>query len=533
MMVEHLIKQAMLHLSGNKRLILTWIILQAFFLSIGYAQLPKREYVKKLREADKKFEYGDYRSALKIYREIYPTKGEDKDLAFKIGVSMFHLKHEKANALEYFERAGHDNIEVQYYKANLYHLQSRFNEALQAFYNYKSYPSDKEFTNDEIDYLIQKTLTAVELTGAPFNMSIENAGAVINSEYPDYVPLISADQSIMIFTSRRKESTGGLTDPNGEYFEDIYIAKKINGAWQNPVGISNNINTSTHDACVGLAAGGEHLFVYRTNKDGTAGDIYLSKFDGHDWSVPELLGSDINTEKYVEPSASISADEQILYFSSNRPGGFGGMDLYKVVKLPDGSWSLATNLGPKVNTPYDDDAPFIHPDGKKLYFSSKGHKNMGGYDVFRSEMDVDGHWGDATNLGSPVNSVDDDIYFVLSVNGDVGYYSSNKTAGQGSTDIYMIRMPEENFDLAVISGKATAEDGTPIASTITLINESGEGSAGIYRSNRSTGKFILIVSRNRKYKVLAEAEGYYPETYEISDPDQDLKISLHPKSIKP
>lgn len=494
----------------------------------GYAQKNKKAIEKQMEAADELFDYGDYKTALTAYRDIYQLDSNNRDLNYKIGVCIYNLRENKKRALKYFERgASVKNPESYYYLGNLYHLNLNFEEAINAYNEYKKIRIEKAYPDVEIDRLITCSMNAREMMKDPQKISIANMGPGINSKYPDYVPLISADESIMIFTSRRESSTGKLLDPYGNYFEDVYISYKKDGSWTDPQGISNNINTKGHDACVALAPDGEQLFIYRTDETLMAGDLFISKFDGKDWTVPEKQGPDINLDGSIEASASLSADRETLYVSSDRPGGFGGRDLYRIVRLPNGEWSKALNLGSTINTRYDEDAPFIHPDGKTLYFSSKGHKNMGGYDVFKSTLTEAG-WLPPVNMAAPINTVDEDIYFVLSVNGKTGYYSSNRENSFGSTDIYSIKMPTEDSDLAVISGfvfESGTEEG-PVSAKITLMEESVPEVKGVYKTNALTGKYILIVDPSLQYKILIEAEGYKSHTQSINSSDNKIVTQL-------
>src|ERR1035437_844589 len=522
--------------------------------AISFAQ-GARKVKKYLRDADLEMYNNNFKNALDLYQRAYLLDSADSQVAFKVGTCMYNFKKYKQRSLPFFKKAQQAGIlEANYYLGNIYHLSGKFEDAIQAFQDYKNSSGKKIFSNAEIDSLINKSKTAIEFVKRPVNVTIENIGGTINSEYPDYVPLISADESILIFTSRRKGSTGGLLDPFGEYFEDVYISQKKDGNWTAPRGISSNINTPTHDACAGLSADGEVLFLYRTSKDLFSGDLYVSVFNDMDWTVPEKLPPPINTENYTEPSASLLSEGQVLYFSSNRPGGYGKNDIYRAVKLGNGQWSKAVNLGPTVNTAEDEDSPFIHPDGKTLYFSSKGHKNMGGYDIFKTTLTSSSFlgkdvWSEPENLGYPVNTPDDDIYFVLSTDGKTGYYSSDRPGGYGATDIYLIHFIKEDFGLGVFKGMVVAADSSdkPLKAKISLIAapcDSADmtfGSAinffdsdtnkvkGIYNTNQLTGRFIMIVSKNKEYLMKVESGGYEPFTGKINSSvsEEIHKIKLH------
>src|ERR1035437_2224024 len=498
--------------------------------AISFAQ-GARKVKKYLRDADLEMYNNNFKNALDLYQRAYLLDSADSQVAFKVGTCMYNFKKYKQRSLPFFKKAQQAGIlEANYYLGNIYHLSGKFEDAIQAFQDYKNSSGKKIFSNAEIDSLINKSKTAIEFVKRPVNVTIENIGGTINSEYPDYVPLISADESILIFTSRRKGSTGGLLDSMGEYFEDVYISQKKDGNWTAPRGISSNINTPTHDACAGLSADGEVLFLYRTSKDLFSGDLYVSVFNDMDWTVPEKLPPPINTENYTEPSASLLSEGQVLYFSSNRPGGYGKKDIYRAVKLGNGQWSKAVNLGPTVNTAEDEDSPFIHPDGKTLYFSSKGHKNMGGYDIFKTTFESNGHWSEPENLGYPVNTPDDDIYFVLSTNGKTGYYSSLRPGGFGGADIYLIHFPDEDLGLKVFKGMVVSGDSAdkPLSARITLFDAATNKVEGIYNTNQLTGRFIMITSPGKEYTMQVESEGFISFADKITTlGEESHKIKLY------
>ena len=223
-----------------------------------------------------------------------------------------------------------------------------------------------------------------------------------------------------------------------EYFyDDIYISHKVNGKWSKPESVSANINTKDQDeAAVGLSADGKQIFILKYSEE-TSGDIYSSTLGSAGWSKPEKLRGEVNTANW-EGSASISKNGKVLYFDSEREGGLGGTDIYKAELQKDGSWGNVVNLGPVINTPYNDEAAFIHADSKTLFFSSDGHKTMGGFDIFKSTVDGKGNWSTPKNLGYPVNTVGNDKYYVVSKDGKRGYYHQNNPNGYGELDLYMV-----------------------------------------------------------------------------------------------
>ncbi len=192
----------------------------------------------------------------------------------------------------------------------------------------------------------------------------------------------------------------------------------------------DTINTTGHDAVTSISHDGQKLYIFRSTGIGN-GDIFVSYLKGMKWTLPEKVQG-INSN-YWEGSICFTPDEKYLYFSSERPNGVGGRDIYAATRMPDGSYGSIKNLGTTINTPYDEDAPFITADGKTMFFSSMGHNSIGGYDVFRSDL-KGGKWGEPYNIGKPVNTTLDDKYYWVSADGERGYYSSTQKRHGGYSD---------------------------------------------------------------------------------------------------
>jgi len=251
---------------------------------------------------------------------------------------------------------------------------------------------------------------------------------------------------------------------------------------------------------------GQKLFVYKQDtKD--HGDIYMSTLTGDSWSKPEKLKGDVNTTEW-EGSATLTGDGKTLYFSSSREGGFGGRDIYSATLQADQSWGEVKNLGPVINTRFDDDAPFIHPDRKTMYFSSKGHNSMGDYDIFYTYLTDEG-WDEPENIGYPINTIDGDRYYVLSADAKTGYYSTSGRSENGTHDIYTVSPGHfgKRPILALIVG-VTQADGQPVEADITVTNDRTGELEGKYKSNGTSGKYILALTPGNKYKIAIEVEGY-------------------------
>jgi tetratricopeptide (TPR) repeat protein len=502
--------------------------------SFGYGQNKSKDYNKLFNTATKKLDNGDYYGANKIYLQLYKQDSLDKVLNFNMGVCYYETKRYKHAQKHFIKTSSAVSLELFRYKANIAHINKKFKKAINYYNAYKIISGKKDLSNEETNRLIEKVKFAEIALKDRRNVTIHNMGEPINTKYSEYVPLISADESMLFFSSRRPGSTGGLLDPNGRPFEDVYVSLKKDNLWTEPKQLPESINTATNDACVGLSPDGQALFIFRTNPDLFSGDLYESRMGLDEWETPQKLGSNINSE-YTETSASITLDDKVLYFSSDRPGGFGGKDIYKVVRLPNGAWSKAINLGPVINTAYDEDAPFIYTDNKTLYFSSTGHQNMGGYDIFKSELKK-GVWSNPENLKYPINTVRDDIFFVLAANGKVGYYSSSRDGGFGEQDIYKVVLKDEMVKLHVLKAIIVTNDkGVIPPAKITLIENESKKVKGIYKPNDATGKFILLIDPEKTYNIVIEAKNYHSLTAELDyniKSDKPLKFKLDKKTDK-
>ncbi|OFY62449.1 MAG: hypothetical protein A3H98_02530 [Bacteroidetes bacterium RIFCSPLOWO2_02_FULL_36_8] len=502
-----------------------------------YSQIPEKTPAKYMKEADEFMRVEDWESALAIYIKLLTQLPEDGLLNYKIGVC-YSKSFQKDEAKFYFEKSleilGEKNIEPEgfNYMARIYHLTYNFDKAIEFYTKYLSTLTEKDSKKEIVKKELQYCVNAKELMLKKQNVKIENLGPVINSNFPDYAPVISADEAVLIFTSRRDDTKGEGRDPEDNlFFEDIYISNKYNESWTPPVKISDNINTDSHDASVGLSADGQTLFIYR---DINKGDLFSTRLIGSEWMEPAPLGKTINT-KYWEPSITISGDGNIIYFASDMPGGFGGKDLYMSRQLPGTfGYGKPLNLGKSINTPEDEDGPFIHPDGKTLYFSSKGHYSMGGYDIFKTELDSNRNWSEPENLNPPINTPEDDIYFVLSADGKHGYYASAKPGGFGDKDIYCIQMPEKEKPKPVIVLKGfltDKENGKPVGAKIIVRDNESSEIISITDANSVTGQYLVVLTPGRNYGITVDNPSYLFHSENVDIPNLDSFDVLY-KNIK-
>jgi len=518
------------------------LILAFNFLSVAVIAQKEKDkktgkigYKFKMQDARHKFlTDGNVRASLNIYRELLKEYTNDAMVNYRIGECYYSLKSYELS-VEYFQNAKRINNEVDdelYFNlGQAYHMNNQLDKSLEAYNTFNSTASNK----DKKYYQIAKRLAQIDyakkMVATPVKVNIENLGKNINSRGGDYAPSISADGRTMIFTSRRADTKGGEVDKGGDfkYFEDIYISDwdTTDNAWTRARPIEGKLNTEGHDASLSISPDGKQIFIYRNDGEVYIGDIFVSKkrATSGTWGNPKPLEKPINTS-YFESSACLSADGNKLYFVSEKEGkkygAQGRGDIYVAEKISRTVWGEPKNLGPVINTPGDEISVFIHPDGKTLFFSSKGHLSIGGLDIFMSKMQEDGTWGKPENLGYPINTIGDDVHFVLSTDGKTAHYSSVKEDGLGERDIYKIDLTEYPIlsdgvaiNLSILKGKVSSGEDKVIAD---IEFKNADGSVAGKTSCDENGSYFITLAGGNKYTATLTAEGYVTKTLDINLP---------------
>lgn len=485
-----------------------WIISLTVYSQQNDNKLNIKDFKRVELDAVEYFANESYMQALPLYLKLYEDDPSNLQYKYNLSICYLHSPSEKHKAINYLKELSQIpdlSNEIHYYLGKAYHLSFQFETAIKEYELFIASVKDKNPLKKDAMRQIETCKNGVELVKNPIEVTIQNLGSIVNSPYPDYSPAITADERILFFTSRREGTTGGMKGPDNFPFEDIFITTKFEGDWTDPVSIGANINTNGHDACVGVSNDGQQLIIYKDTEGD--GNLYSCNKIGDTWSLPTKLGSNINTKAW-EPHASLSRDENTIYFTSDRSNGYGLRDIYKATKLPTGEWGLALNLGPTINTEYDEDGPFIHPDDKTFYFSSKGHKSMGGFDIFKSVQTEPNVWSIPENIGTPINTPDDDIYFVLSAGGDHAYYVSAAVGGEGEKDIYLINLPKTEEKLIIMLKGIVLFDGShmPIPAKIVVTNNQ-TGEEQVAKVNSYDGQFLAVLQAGH-YGISAEATGY-------------------------
>jgi len=472
---------------------------------------------------------GDYAKAFQMFDELHKKYPKETDYHFKLGICALGVPDKKERAIEIFTELNNKlkSSESELYLAKAYHINYKFDEALKILEPLHqklmaSKKKDDKALDEEVVHIMQYCSSGNQITKMPALAKVANLGKPINSAEIEGVPVITGDETMMIYTYVGKKSLGGKVnaklekDPNGSYTSDIYMTtRRIDSAWRTPQPILT-LNTRANDAAVAVSPDGLTLFTFLSTNE-NEGDIYVSRFNGTVYTTPEPLNSNVNHPDFWEGSCSISADGKFLYFSSERPeGSQGGRDIW-VCEWIDEDWGPAKNLGPIVNTPYDDDAPFIHPDGITLMFSSKGHNSIGGYDIMYTTKNDTG-WAKPRNMGMPLNTTEDDSYYVLNSKGDVGYFSSNRASDGaiGGQDIYIVTpgIPDKKPIIAMFSGIVFGNN-VPVPAKIDVLGEDGKSMTT--SKTKASGKYFLTLKPGKKYILRVESDGFkkYEESIDI------------------
>lgn len=498
------------------------------FVSIqGFAQGGKA-----LAEGDKYYGIKSYEQALTFYLQAIEAGEKNPIVHYKTG--MCYVKSPEVatqiKAIPYFEYSLKNSkdipVSAHYELGELYLKDENLKSAIEAFTKFKesTNKADKK-SLAEADRAIEKCNNAMVFMSVPRNTKVTRLGSVINTQYTEYNPVVSADESVMAFT--RLSPNTGKTRSGDKFIEQVFISYNTSGAWSEPtiVPIASDYNVGT----AGISPDGQRMLIFMGGIN-DPGSIFVIQKEGDSWSKPSLVANTLNTPKYLETTASITPDGKTIYFASDKLGGLGGLDIYKIEKKADGNWTNPVNVGAPLNTKENEDAPFIHPDQRTLFFTSDGHNSMGGRDIFKSTL-VNNTWTNPENMGYPVNTTGNDNYFTLIADGTRGFFSSDRKGGIGGQDIYYIDMPEEsrNIPLTMLKGKIlNAETGKPIPTKIYIIdNQTDKKLDFVYNPDPATGNYLVILPPAKNYDIIIESEGFLPYTLNINIPNQSYFYELY------
>ncbi len=550
------------------RRILIFLTLSSLIWMTG--TVSAQTYKKFMKQGKRHYKAGYYEKAANYYKKALKLKKGNVKATYMLGLSYLYSSDEPP-ALEHIRKVYFldpkidKHIEYQLGLAYTYHL--RFEEAREVFERYAESNASRK---SDVEERIRNSILADSLVRHPRQVTIESI-AEINSSFNDYTPLIFDNGNSMIITSNRPGSTGGLKLYDGSYYEDIYLVKKTNGSWGELTKLGPSVNLKYHDAAGSMSPDGQFLYLYY---EYGGGNIYKAKRNGDYFDEPVPLSEEINSV-FWETSATITENGYTMYFASDRPGGFGGLDIYRSELGKDGKWLPAVNLGDKVNTSSNEDAPYITPDGKRLYFGSSGHPGMGGEDIYYVDIKDGRPEGKPVNMGYPVNSVFNDNYFTPTPGLKEGYFASMRPGGKGMADIYhvflspekptatpvMAAVPEKKPEPAkeatvvteekpasvyydqellkkqeakdvvtVLKGKVIdSESGQPLEAEIKLVDNTTNKVLARIRTDGETGDFELIIPNGGNIGVSTRKAGYLFNSlnFELPEFQEYQEIDTH------
>lgn len=508
--------------------------------NILYRRDKEGDYIRAREHYLKAIEYNKDNAALNYMVAACYLKTSEKWLAFSYLEEAFLLDEKVAS-------------DINYLRACAMQYSHKFDKAIPIFEEYKESLSGRKLKlqKQNIDKRIKECESGIELMKRPIRCFIDNLGEGVNTNKKEYSPVFYLNDSILYFTSRREKTTGKRKNPQDNlYYEDIYSSRAVDGKWGDAEQFGYPINTRKNDACVDISPEGKEICVYRGKKG--HGDLFNSQYRDGKWRAFTKMKK-IDKHKYRESSVSLSRDSLTLYFISDRPGGQGGQDIWVSYRTQDGRrWQKPENLSSVVNTPYDEETVEISANGKTLYFSSRGHNTMGGYDVFKTNYNNDGTWSEPENIGYPINTPDDDMFFMLTQDEKYGYYSAIRPEGYGDFDVYeitflgkerpinqegeddliaCIKQPVSESEiekpvnikiiqLSLVKGTVTdAYSGEPVEALIELVDNKTGVLVSSVTSYASTGAFTVPLPPGKDYALTAGAADYFfhSENFVIAD----------------
>lgn len=496
----------------------------------------------------------DHVEAMANYGQARQVNPNNAELNQKMGVCLLNGP-DPAAALPMLQKAAQLDpfqFRVHYLLGFALQLNARWDEAIAEYQRHGEIirrTPDPDRTYNMVNKRIAECNYGKAFMASPSNDKVFPESASINSTGSEYGPVLDG-AGRMYFTSRRPGATGGkINKVTNNWFEDIYCSRWEARGWSAPVALPVPLNGPRNDATVSIKADGSGMIIYRDEANG--GDLYSCEREGDGWTGPAPLPPTVNSAGQ-ESSAWRTADGQWLYFVSSREGGVGGSDIYRSPwDATAGNWGNAENLGPTINTIYDEEGVFLPPDGKTLYFASQGHSSMGGYDLFKSTLSG-AQWSKPENLGWPINSPGDDQFLVITADGSTGYFNSVRPGGMGEDDIYRVQfatraqvdetamlasagsgipmsVTEEQLRLVgFIKGLKMMQ---PVEADVELMSLEDPAFNAVFKTDPATGGFVAVVPAGKAYSVHVSADGFLLHSEYVDTASGEVRMDMGLKPI--
>jgi outer membrane protein OmpA-like peptidoglycan-associated protein len=491
-------------------------------------------------DAEYYFLYNDFQEALPLYKQLYNFDPNNANVNYRIGLCYLNIPGLKSKSIEFLERAK-NNLTESYQEGSFredkaplntffhlgeaYRVHGNMIQAKEYYTMFKNTLSTRDvFNHDLVTQQIQSCARAIDMMKNPLDIKLEALPMFGENQKYQYNPILSYDGNTMVFTAQEK------------FYNAIYWVRQFEGQWGVPINITLDLAVEGEVYTTSLNANGTELFLF--SNDRGIGNLYHSTFSNGTWGKAKRLGRAINTRGW-ETHASISPDGRTLFFTSNMRGGVGGIDIYYSQRLESGDWGPAQNIGSTINTPYNEESPFLSADGNTLYFSSQGHNSMGGYDIFYSQRTDDGQWSSPTNMGYPINTPDDDLFY-FPIDDNTGLVALIQESNPNVRVIHRlsIQHPHTRVDVAIV-GSIILDDGktiTPSELSISLVDSKTGNTVFAEPAIDSLGGFSIPVEPGA-YRLVAIGEGYTANSLSLVIPDSysrgtyPVEVRLTPQQV--
>lgn len=463
---------------------------------------------------------GQFDQAISLLNQAIDKDGKFVEAYYRLAVTYFSMKL-YTKAMENYEKGLSLTSDIRKQKVfwfdmgELYLLSGEYEKAMKVLSAFVNNETQNKAKIDRATMLFRSAEFAQQNKSAVNSFKLRPLGDTVNHFIMQYFPVLTADQSQLIFT--RRAGNGANDD------EDLVVCSKdADGKWKYPVSISKNINTRLNEGTCTISADGRKLiFTSCTGRDGIGScDLYETKKIGNDWTVPKNLGRNVNSADW-ESQPSLSADGRTIYFVSDRRSGMGRRDIWMSTLDDNGQWTKAVNAGKQINSQYDEISPFIHANNQTLYFASNGLPGFGGYDIFQSEKDAVG-WTTPKNIGAPINDHEDQFSLFITADGTKGYYSHEETheSGFSTSKIYELVIPLENqvrfrsnYVKGIIRDKISQE---PLTAKIELVNLRNNVVESLVESDSITGEYLMVLTQGAEYALYVNKQMYLFKSYNFN-----------------
>ncbi len=526
-----------------KALITAFLII--FCLSYSFAQVKySTKSQKAIKFFDKAMEYFQVKDYMNCESNLLKAIADDDQFieAHMLLANIYDEQKFNEKAIHFYNNV--IEIDPEFYEGVYFnigldeYLVGKYDDAKQHIEKFLTYSNQDPKTVNKSKYILRSCNFAINSMKNPVPFKPVNLGDSVNSDNNEYSPSLTVDEQTLVITMLRPRDEYTIHSSPKE--EDFYMSiLGTDSIWTKARRLGPPLNSHGNEGAQSIAPDGKTLYFTICNRaDGLGScDLYISQRQGNGWSTPVNMGIKVNSGAW-DSQPSISPDGKTLYFASAREGGKGNMDIWKTLKDDNGAWSKPVNLGDSINTNLSEMSPFIHPDGKTLYFTSNGHPGMGGMDIFYSKMKDDGTWSVPKNLGYPINTFNDEGYLIVNARGNKAYFSSDKYGGAGGMDIYCFDLYEEARPTAVTYMKGTVYDAKTkkrLEAKFELIDLSTSQIVVSSVSDQQTGEFMVSLPTDRNYALNVSRNGYlfYSENFELKGSHSSLKPFLKDVYMQP